>query len=65
MIRSTILGLGLVLAGCTAVDTVTDQGVKLQIAYCKLSSESRLAVATQYKGRLPDGYAIDVDCPGD
>lgn len=53
------------LAGCTAIDTVTDQGVKLQVAYCGLTTTSRAAVARQYLERLPEGYDIDIDCPGD
>lgn len=55
----------LALSGCAAVDVVTDQGVKLQLAYCDLSSASRAAVARQYLERLPEGYDIDIDCPGD
>ena len=57
----------LFLSGCVttgqAVDAVTDQAVKLQKGYCRLSDEGKAVAAKQYRSRLPEGYSLQVGCP--
>jgi len=67
----TIVIATMLLSGCAATEMVTDNMLRVQVGYCKLSPAGKAVARKQYYdalARRPDGgqgYGLDVDCPGD